>query len=60
MSWVETYDPEDLPQLHSYVDFVVCLGGDGLLLHAASLFGSAMPPLISFNLGSLGFLTAHK
>jgi len=38
---------------------VVCLGGDGVLLHASSLFRRAIPPVISFNLGSLGFLTNH-
>ena len=41
------------------VDFVVCLGGDGVLLHASMLFKHSIPPLISFNLGSLGFLTNH-
>ncbi|KAL4425441.1 hypothetical protein ABPG75_009457 [Micractinium tetrahymenae] len=59
MEWVDTYDPSDLPQLHACVDFIVCLGGDGLMLHAASLFGPALPPIISFKLGSLGFLTTH-
>ena len=37
----------------------MCLGGDGVLLHASSLFKRAIPPVISFNLGSLGFLTNH-
>ena len=60
MGWVDTYGPEDLPSLHAHVDFVVCLGGDGLLLHAAGLFGPALPPIISFKLGSLGFLTTHR
>jgi hypothetical protein len=46
-------------RLHSYVDFVVCLGGDGTILHASSLFQRAIPPVISFSLGSLGFLTNH-
>lgn len=59
LGFVATYTEAEAPQLHSYVDFVVCLGGDGLLLHAASLFGSALPPIISFHMGSLGFLTAH-
>ena len=36
-----------------------CLGGDGVLLHASTLFPAAVPPLISFALGSLGFLTTH-
>jgi len=39
------------------IDFVVCLGGDGTLLYASSLFPSCIPPVMSFNLGSLGFLT---
>lgn len=39
---------------------MVCLGGDGVLLHASSLFKRAIPPVISFNLGSLGFLTNHS
>ena len=60
MGWVDTYQERDLGELHSCVDFIVCLGGDGLLLHAASLFGNALPPIISFKLGSLGFLTTHK
>ncbi|KAI7846203.1 hypothetical protein COHA_000273 [Chlorella ohadii] len=60
LEYVDTYDKQDLPDLHSFVDFVVCLGGDGLLLHAASLLGPALPPVISFKLGSLGFLTTHS
>lgn len=60
MNWIDSYDDEDVGELHSVVDFIVCLGGDGLLLHAASLFGTALPPIISFKLGSLGFLTTHK
>lgn len=60
LSYVDTYEPRDLGDLHSFVDFVVCLGGDGLLLHAASLLGPALPPVISFKLGSLGFLTTHR
>jgi hypothetical protein len=60
MSWIDTYDPADLPELHTFVDFIICMGGDGLILHAAKLFGSALPPVISFKLGSLGFLTSHR
>ena len=41
------------------VDFIVCLGGDGVILHAAHLFNGGMPPIMSFNMGSLGFLTNH-
>lgn len=43
--------------LHTEIDLVVCLGGDGLILHASTLFETAVPPVVSFNLGSLGFLT---
>ena len=60
LEYVDTYEQQDLADLHSFVDFVVCLGGDGLLLHAASLLGPALPPVISFKLGSLGFLTTHR
>ncbi|KAL9665228.1 hypothetical protein QQ045_020641 [Rhodiola kirilowii] len=45
--------------LHERVDFVACLGGDEVILHASNLFRGAIPPVVSFNLGSLGFLTSH-
>ncbi|GFP89848.1 NAD kinase 2 chloroplastic [Phtheirospermum japonicum] len=45
--------------LHERVDLVACLGGDGVILHASNLFRGAVPPVVSFNLGSLGFLTSH-
>lgn len=46
--------------LHERVDFVACLGGDGVILHASNLFRGPVPPVVSFNLGSLGFLTSHS
>ena len=46
--------------LYEKVDFVVCLGGDGLILHASTVFKAACPPVVSFNLGSLGFLTPFQ
>ena len=36
---------------------MIALGGDGTLLWASGLFPAAMPPVISFSMGSLGFLT---
>lgn len=47
-------------RLFEYVDFVVCLGGDGVILHASYLFKHSIPPVISFHLGSMGFLTNHS
>ena len=44
-------------RLGEFVDFIVCIGGDGVLLHAAHLFKQSVPPIMAFNLGSLSFLT---
>ena len=38
------------------VDLIVTFGGDGTILHASSLFPYQVPPILSFSLGSLGFL----
>lgn len=39
------------------IDLVVAFGGDGLLMHCNTLFGSgSIPPSMCFNFGSLGFL----
>lgn len=40
-------------------DFVVTLGGDGTVLYASWLFQKVVPPVLSFALGSLGFLTQY-
>ncbi|XP_059631744.1 NAD kinase 2, chloroplastic isoform X2 [Cornus florida] len=57
--FVQTFYSQDTSDLHERVDFVACLGGDGVILHASNLFRGAVPPVVSFNLGSLGFLTSH-
>ncbi|XP_051123449.1 NAD kinase 2, chloroplastic-like isoform X2 [Andrographis paniculata] len=57
--FVQTFYTQDTSDLHQRVDLVACLGGDGVILHASKLFRGAVPPVVSFNLGSLGFLTSH-
>ncbi|KAI3329942.1 ATP-NAD kinase-like domain-containing protein [Ustulina deusta] len=56
---VYTADPS---ALHDKIDLVATLGGDGTILRAASLFSlhSSMPPMLSFSMGSLGFLGEWK
>lgn len=38
-------------------DIVISLGGDGTVLYSSLLFQRVVPPVLSFGLGSLGFLT---
>lgn len=38
-------------------DFVITLGGDGTVLYTSWLFQRIVPPVLTFSLGSLGFLT---
>eukprot|EP00775_Hariotina_reticulata_P010371 gene10371-10529_t len=54
-----TFVQGEQDRLADYVDFVVCLGGDGVILHASSLFRRHIPPVLSFHLGSMGFLANH-
>lgn len=44
------------------VDMTMTLGGDGTILHAASLFATSknVPPILSFSMGTLGFLGEWK
>lgn len=48
--------------LHEKVDLVSTLGGDGTILHAAALFAMThnVPPILSFSMGTLGFLGEWK
>jgi len=52
---VRTFSRGD--RLEKHIDLVITLGGDGTLTWAVSLFRGAMPPVLSFAAGSLGFLT---
>ena len=38
-------------------DFCILLGGDGTVLYSSWLFQRVVPPVLSFAMGSLGFLT---
>ena len=43
------------------IDLVLTLGGDGTILHASSLFRQgAVPPVLSFSMGTLGFLLPFR
>ncbi|KAF3903893.1 hypothetical protein ABW20_dc0108724 [Dactylellina cionopaga] len=47
---------------HLKTSLTVTFGGDGTILHAASIFSTSpvVPPLLSFSLGTLGFLGPWK
>nr|POE49238.1 nad(+) kinase [Quercus suber] len=51
--WTPTHCLEQ-PELF---DLVITLGGDGTVLFTSWLFQRIVPPVLSFSLGSLGFLT---
>lgn len=56
---VEAFD--NVASLSKDVDAVVCLGGDGTILYANTLFGeSRVPPVVAFALGTVGFLTPFR
>ncbi|MFT5502164.1 MAG: NAD+ kinase [Woeseiaceae bacterium] len=44
-------------ELAEHADLIIAVGGDGTMLHAASLTGGGMVPLLGVNRGRLGFLS---
>ncbi|XP_076364970.1 NAD kinase-like isoform X4 [Tachypleus tridentatus] len=51
---------EGQEDLTDKIDFIICLGGDGTLLYASSLFQQSVPPVMAFHMGSLGFLAPFE
>ncbi|CAI7585397.1 unnamed protein product [Penicillium glandicola] len=51
------WDPKLVQEQPHLFDFVITLGGDGTVLYTSWLFQRIVPPVLSFALGSLGFLT---
>lgn len=57
---VDSVNPRE--EYRDKVDLIVTFGGDGTILHAASLFATSakVPPVLSFSMGTLGFLGEWK
>lgn len=60
--YTSTSDRPLTASTHDKVDLVVTLGGDGTILRASSLFATChnVPPMLSFSMGTLGFLGEWK
>ncbi|KAG2619576.1 hypothetical protein PVAP13_3NG113000 [Panicum virgatum] len=57
-NFIQTWNnDQEVKALHTKVDLIVTLGGDGTVLWAGSLFKGPVPPVVAFSLGSLGFMT---
>jgi NADH kinase len=55
----ESQDPA-APYLGDHIDFVIAVGGDGTILHTSALFDREVPPILSFSMGTLGFLMPFR
>lgn len=49
-----------MEDIHSDLDMIIVLGGDGTLLHIAELAARHAIPVLGINLGNLGFLTEFR
>ncbi|XBW37877.1 hypothetical protein QEN19_003452 [Hanseniaspora menglaensis] len=54
---VKYYDQQFIQENDNLIDLVITLGGDGTVLYVSNIFQKNVPPVMSFSLGSLGFLT---
>jgi NAD kinase len=57
IDFLDTFSPDEARKLHEAVDFVTCLGGDGLVLHASSIFQGAIPPVRAVLFGVVVLMT---
>ncbi|ONH69311.1 NAD(+) kinase [Cyberlindnera fabianii] len=58
--YLKYWDRAFVRERSSMIDLVITLGGDGTVLYVSSLFQRSVPPVMSFALGSLGFLTTFQ
>lgn len=54
---IKTWTPAMVAENDGFFDLIITLGGDGTVLYVSSIFQKNVPPVMSFALGSLGFLT---
>lgn len=54
---IKYWDTKFIQDHDSFFDLIITLGGDGTVLYVSSIFQKNVPPVMSFALGSLGFLT---
>lgn len=60
LQWIANHSA-DVGASSEPIDLVITLGGDGTILHASSLFKSGeVPPVLSFSMGTLGFLLPFR
>ncbi|ODQ64865.1 ATP-NAD kinase [Nadsonia fulvescens var. elongata DSM 6958] len=57
LSRLKFWSTDSFHEHNGHFDFIITLGGDGTVLFTSWLFQRIVPPVLSFGLGSLGFLT---
>lgn len=56
---IKYWSPKFIEEHDNFFDLILTLGGDGTVLFVSSVFQRHVPPVLSFSLGSLGFLTNY-
>lgn len=54
---IQYWSTDFVRENEDFFDLIITLGGDGTVLYVSSIFQKNVPPVLSFALGSLGFLT---